>query len=523
MADTRSDEARPRPVVLCILDGWGDRPDADDNAIALAETPTWDRFTSQYPMARLIASAEDVGLPAGQMGNSEVGHMSLGSGRVVTQDLPRVDTAIADGTLAGSPVLEDLVERLRASGGTCHLMGLLSPGGVHSHQDHMAALADIVGGAGVPVCVHAFLDGRDTPPKSAGEFMARFLADVSPVPDLAVGTVSGRYYAMDRDKRWERVEKAYAALVEAAGETAPEARAAIEQSYRLGATDEFMLPTVIGGYAGMADGDGVLMANFRADRAREILSALADPVFDGFPRCRVADLAAGVGMVEYSIDLNRFFSALFPPPELDNILGQLVSEAGMTQLRIAETEKYAHVTFFLNGGREAVYPGEERILVPSPKVATYDLKPEMSAVEVTDKLVQAIESGRFDLVVVNYANGDMVGHTGKLEAAIKAAQCVDGCLGRLETAVRKMGGVLLITADHGNLEMMRDGSTGQPHTAHTMNRVPVVLVNGRAPALRDGRLADVAPTVLGLLGLPRPEEMTGRSLLCEDGVRAAAQ
>ncbi len=523
MADTRSDEARPRPVVLCILDGWGDRPDADDNAIALAETPTWDRFTGQYPMARLIASAEDVGLPAGQMGNSEVGHMSLGSGRVVTQDLPRVDTAIADGTLAGSPVLEDLVKRLQASGGTCHLMGLLSPGGVHSHQDHMAALAGIVGGAGVPVCVHAFLDGRDTPPKSAGEFMARFLADVSHVPDLAMGTVSGRYYAMDRDKRWERVEKAYAALVEAAGETAPEALAAIDQSYRLGATDEFMLPTVIGGYAGMADGDGVLMANFRADRAREILGALADPGFDDFPRSRVADFAARVGMVEYSTDLNRFFSALFPPPQLDNILGQLVSEAGMTQLRIAETEKYAHVTFFLNGGREAVYPGEERILVPSPKVATYDLKPEMSAVEVTDKLVQAIESGRFDLVVVNYANGDMVGHTGKLEAAIKAAQCLDGCLGRLETAVRKRGGVLLITADHGNLEMMRDGSTGQPHTAHTLNLVPVILVNGRAPALRDGRLADVAPTVLGLLGLPRPEEMTGRSLLCEDGVRAAAQ
>ena len=523
MSDTRSDEARPRPVVLCILDGWGDRSDADDNAIALAETPTWDRFTSRYPMARLIASAEDVGLPAGQMGNSEVGHMSLGSGRVVTQALPRIDTAIADGTLAGSPVLEDLVTRLRASGGTCHLMGLLSPGGVHSHQDHMAALAGIVGGAGVPVCVHAFLDGRDTPPKSAGEFMARFLADVSHVPDLAMGTVSGRYYAMDRDTRWERVEKAYAALVEAAGETAPEAPAAIDQSYGLGTTDEFMLPTVIGGYAGMADGDGVLMANFRADRAREILSALADPGFDGFPRCRVADLATGVGMVEYSTDLNRFFSALFPPPHLDNNLGQVVSEAGMTQLRIAETEKYAHVTFFLNGGREAVYPGEERILVPSPRVATYDLKPEMSAVEVTDKLVQAIESGRFDLLVVNYANGDMVGHTGKLEAAIKAVQCVDGCLGRLETAVRKMGAVLLITADHGNLEMMRDVPTGQPHTAHTMNLVPVILVNGRAPALRDGRLADVAPTVLGLLGLPRPDEMTGRSLLCEDGVRAAAQ
>ncbi len=522
MSDTQSDEARPRPVVLCVLDGWGDRSDAEDNAIALAETPNWDRFRGQYPMARLDASAEDVGLPAGQMGNSEVGHMSLGSGRVVIQDLPRIDAAIADGSLAGSPVLEDLIARLRATGGTCHLIGLMSPGGVHSHQNHLAALAGIVGGAGVAVCVHAFLDGRDTPPKSAREFMARFLDDVAHVPGLAVGTVSGRYYAMDRDKRWERVEKAYAALVGAAGEAAPDALAAIDQSYGRGTTDEFMLPTVVGGYSGMADGDGVLMANFRADRAREILGALADPAFDGFQRSRVADFAALVGLVEYSTELNRFFAALFPPPELENILGQVVSEAGMTQLRIAETEKYAHVTFFLNGGRETVYPGEERILVPSPKVATYDLKPEMSAIEVTDRLVQAIESGRFDLIVVNYANGDMVGHTGKLEAAIKAAECVDACLGRLEAAVKKAGGVLLITSDHGNLEMMRDRETQQPHTAHTMNLVPVILVNGQAQALRDGRLADVAPTVLGLLGLPRPEEMTGRSLTHEDGARAAA-
>jgi 2,3-bisphosphoglycerate-independent phosphoglycerate mutase len=506
---------RPRPVVLCILDGWGERAGGSDNAIALARTPNWDRYMKSAPRARLQASALDVGLPGGQMGNSEVGHMNLGAGRVVMQDLPRIDAAVADGSIAKLPPLVDLIAALKAPGGTCHLMGLMSPGGVHSHQDHIAALARIVAAAGVPVAVHAFFDGRDTPPKSAVGYLRRFLADVAGAPNVTVATVSGRYYAMDRDKRWDRLEKAYVALVDGKGESAPDPVAAIEQSYAAGKSDEFMLPTVVAGYAGMKDGDGLLMANFRADRVREILHALVDPGFAGFARARTATFAARVGMTEYSAELNRLFTTLFPTEELTNILGQVVADAGLKQLRIAETEKYAHVTFFLNGGRETEFPGEERILIPSPKVATYDLKPEMSAPEVTDKLVAAIESGRFDLVVVNYANGDMVGHTGVLAAAIKAVETVDHCLGRVEAAVVKAGGAMIVTADHGNCEQMSDPDAGQPHTAHTLNAVPVVLLNAPSWArrLHDGRLSDVAPTVLRLMGLPQPAEMTGRSLI----------
>jgi 2,3-bisphosphoglycerate-independent phosphoglycerate mutase len=519
-----SDPKRPRPVVLCILDGWGERAGGADNAIALARTPNWDRYMTSAPRARLQASALDVGLPGGQMGNSEVGHMNLGAGRVVMQDLPRIDTAVADGSIAKLPPLVDLTATLKVSGGICHLMGLMSPGGVHSHQDHIATLARIVAVAGVPVAVHAFLDGRDTPPKSAVEYLRRFLADVASAPNVTVATVSGRYYAMDRDKRWDRLEKAYAALVDGKGEPAPDPGAAIEQSYAKGLTDEFMLPTVVAGYSGMKDGDGLLMANFRADRVREILYALADPGFAGFARARTVAFAARVGMTEYSVELNRLFATLFPTEELTNILGQVVADAGLRQLRIAETEKYAHVTFFLNGGRETEFPGEERILVPSPKVATYDLKPEMSAPEVTDKLVAAIESGRFDLIVVNYANGDMVGHTGVLAAAIKAVETVDHCLGRVEAAVAKVGGAMIVTADHGNCEQMSDPDAGQPHTAHTLNVVPVVLLNppSWARRLRDGRLSDVAPSVLRLMGLPQPAEMTGRSLIDEVAAHTVA-
>jgi 2,3-bisphosphoglycerate-independent phosphoglycerate mutase len=506
---------RPRPVVLCILDGWGERAERADNAIALASTPNWDRFMATQPTASLDASAEHVGLPEGQMGNSEVGHMNIGAGRVVDQDLPRIDKAIADGRLAGNPLLLDLIGKLRASRGSCHLLGLLSPGGVHSHQDQMAALAGVVGGAGVPVRVHAFLDGRDTPPRSALAHLERFLAAVANAGDVGVATVGGRYYGMDRDRRWQRTERAYMALVDAESERAADAPAAVRGSYDKGASDEFVAPTVVGAYAGMRDGDALLMANFRADRARQILGALVDPEFDGFRRRRVVDFAARVGMVAYSERLSRLMGALFAPQNLDNILGQVVADAGLAQLRIAETEKYAHVTFFLNGGREELFPGEERILVPSPKVATYDLKPEMSAPEVADKLVAAIRSGRFDLVVVNFANGDMVGHTGVLAAAIKAAETVDACLGRVEAAVREAGGVLVITADHGNLEQMTDAASGQAHTAHTTNRVPFVVVNPPpgVTALADGRLSDVAPTLLDLLRLPRPAEMSGRSLI----------
>ncbi|CCQ74853.1 2,3-bisphosphoglycerate-independent phosphoglycerate mutase [Magnetospira sp. QH-2] len=513
----------PRPVVLCILDGWGNRADSDNNAVALAETPNWDRLTRDCPTAHLDASALEVGLPEGQMGNSEVGHMNLGAGRVVMQDLPRIDSSVADGSMAQLPALTKLIDALKDSGGACHLMGLMSPGGVHSHQDQMAAIAQVVSEAGVPVIVHALLDGRDTPPSSALGYLEKFLGDCAGLK-VSVGVVSGRYYAMDRDKRWERVELAHKALVDADGERADDALAAIRQSYDNGKTDEFMLPTVIGGYTGMQDGDGLIMGNFRADRAREILAALVDPAFDGFARPRQITWAGKLGLVEYSKDLNAYLDIMFPPEELHHILGQVVSEAGRTQLRIAETEKYAHVTFFLNGGTELVFPGEERILIPSPKVATYDLQPEMSAPEVTDRLVEAIDGGTFDLVIVNFANGDMVGHTGILEAAMTAARTVDASLARLEDAVIRAGGTLFITADHGNCEQMVDLESGQPHTAHTLNPVPAILVNAPAWAngLRSGRLADVAPTLLRLLDLPQPEAMTGQSLIVETGEQVAA-
>nr|CAM74866.1 Phosphoglycerate mutase, 2,3-bisphosphoglycerate-independent [Magnetospirillum gryphiswaldense MSR-1] len=504
----------PRPVVLCILDGWGHRDEREDNAIAQAHTPTWDRFLTQYPHALLATSGLSVGLPDGQMGNSEVGHMNLGAGRVVMQELPRIDSAVADGSLAANPRLVDAIAKVKATGGALHLLGLLSPGGVHSHQDHLAALARSAAQAGVPVKVHAFLDGRDTPPSSAKDFMARFLADIAEF-DITIATISGRYYAMDRDKRWDRVQLAFDAMMLGSPALALDPLAAIQASYDAGKTDEFMLPVALAGYGGMTDGDGLLMGNFRADRAREILHALIDPAFDGFARARTVTLAAQLGLTEYSKDLSKLLGTLFPAESLSNILGEVASNAGLTQLRIAETEKYAHVTFFFNGGREQVYPGEDRILVPSPKVATYDLQPEMSAAEVADKMAAAIASGKYDLIVANFANGDMVGHTGILDAAIKAAQTIDGCLDKLEQAVTKAGGIMLVTADHGNAELMRDPDTHQPHTAHTTGPVDVVLVNPPAgmTGIDNGRLADVAPTLLALLGLKQPPEMTGRSLV----------
>jgi len=511
---------RPKPVVLCILDGWGHRAElADDNAILKARTPNLDRLSKQAPISFLDASELHVGLPKGQMGNSEVGHMNLGAGRVVMQDLPRIDQAVEDGSLAHMAPLTAFIAKLKASGGTCHLMGLLSPGGVHSHQDHMAALAKAVAAAGVPVAVHAFLDGRDTPPKSAQGFLTKFLAD----SQARIATVIGRYFAMDRDKRWERVETAWKAMVLGDGERASDAKAAVDAAYAAGKSDEFVPATVIAGYKGMADGDGILMANFRADRAREILSSLLDPAFKGFERPRQPKIAASLGVAEYSTDLNRFVDTLFPPASLAHTLGEIVADAGLRQLRIAETEKYAHVTFFFNGGEEREFKGETRILVPSPKVATYDLMPEMSAPEVTDKLVEAIDAGSFDLIVVNYANTDMVGHTGIVEAAVKAVEAVDACIGRVAAAVAKAGGVMFVTADHGNAEQMLDHETGQAHTAHTLNLVPAMLVGaGGGITLADGKLADVAPTLLDVMGLPKPAEMTGRSLLRRPAEHRAA-
>ncbi len=521
MTDSVSETAakRPKPVVLCILDGWGLGKDTADNALALAATPNWDRYWITGPAARLMASAKEVGLPPGQMGNSEVGHMNIGSGRVAVQDLPRIDAAIADGRLGESGPLKSLISGLKANGGVCHLAGLLSPGGVHSHQDHMAALARIIARNGVAVRIHAFLDGRDTPPKSAVGYMEKFQTDVAGGGDIAVATISGRFYAMDRDRRWERVERAYLAVAEGLGEKSENPAAAIAQGYARGESDEFIIPTVIEGYGGIKDGDAVLSANFRADRIRELLTALVEKDFTGFSRPRRAAFSALVGMTEYSAELNRHFQMLFPPLDIQGTLGEVVSDAGLRQLRIAETEKYAHVTFFFNGGREETYPGEERIMVPSPHVATYDLQPEMSAPIVTDNLVRVIGEGTFDLIVVNFANGDMVGHSGVLAAAVLAAEAVDQCLGRLEAAVMDAGGVLLITADHGNLEQMKDPGTGQPYTAHTLNPVPVVLLGSAAGNLRDGRLADLAPTVLDIMGLEQPALMTGKTLIVNDGAQ----
>ena len=506
---------RSKPVVLCILDGWGERQESLNNAIKMGNTPNWDRLVKTCPKSQLNASGLGVGLPDGQMGNSEVGHMTIGSGRVILQDLPRIDSAIHDGSLDDNPELLEFIEKMQASGGTCHLMGLLSDGGVHSHQWHIRTMAAILCSQGVPVKVHAFLDGRDTPPKSAAGLVQRFESEIRYMNGISIATVIGRYWAMDRDKRWDRVEKAYNCMVDGEGAHADTAAAAINSAYDHDVTDEFVEPTTIGTYSGMKDGDGILMANFRTDRAREILTALADPEFDGFERARQVAFAARVGMVEYSDQLNAQFAALFPPVELSDILAEVISNAGRTQLHTAETEKYAHVTFFFNGGREAPFPGEERMLVSSPDVSTYDQKPEMSAPEVTDKLVAAIESGKFDFIVVNYANGDMVGHTGQLAAAVQAVEAVDTCLGRVEAAVLAAGGAMLVTADHGNCEKMLDGT--HPHTAHTLFPVPAVLVNAPAWAkgLRDGALADLAPTLLQLLGIEIPASMTGQTLITD--------
>ncbi|MDA0228878.1 MAG: 2,3-bisphosphoglycerate-independent phosphoglycerate mutase [Proteobacteria bacterium] len=512
----------PRPMVLCVLDGWGEAAASADNAIAVARTPVWDALLAKYPHSLLHCSGLDVGLPHGQMGNSEVGHMNLGAGRAVMQDLPRVDAAIKDGSLASLPALADFIEKLRRSGGRCHLMGLLSPGGVHAHQDHIAALVKILDGAGVPVTLHAFLDGRDTPPTSAAAYMRQFEADVAAARQFSIGTVCGRYWAMDRDQRWERVARAYLAITDAVGTPAPNAETAVSSAYAAGESDEFMAPAVIAAYPGMSDGDGLLMANFRADRARQLLSAFLDPAFDGFARPRIINFAAALGLVEYSRDLNEFMACLFPSSAIENVLGEVVSAAGRTQLRLAETEKYAHVTFFLNGGEECVFAGEERILVPSPKVATYDLQPEMSAREVTDRLVEAILSKRFDLIVVNYANTDMVGHTGIMPAAVKAVETVDFCLGRMISALSEVGGAALVTADHGNAERMLNAAGDDAHTAHTTNRVPAILIAEAAigAELRDGLLADVAPTLLNMMALEIPPQMTGRPLLKSRGGRS---
>ena len=449
------------------------------------------------------------------MGNSEVGHTNIGAGRVVMQDLPKIDQAIKDGSFAQNPVLVNMIKTLKSNDGAAHVMGLMSPGGVHSSQAHIAALCKILAQNGIRVWVHAFLDGRDTPPSSAVDFLADFEKSIAGLPEVKIATIEGRFYAMDRDKRWDRVELAYNNIAFAEGKRFASADEAIKASYADKVTDEFVVPCVIGDYQGITDGDAVLMANFRADRAREILYALADTEFSGFTRKKTVKLSDSVGMTEYSVDHQRFMHTMYPPEALTNILGEVVADHGLTQLRIAETEKYAHVTFFFNGGEEREFKGEERILIASPKVATYDLKPEMSVYEVTEQLVKAIEDKRFDVIICNYANGDMVGHTGVMEAALKAVAAVDDCLGKVEKAIKDVGGVMIVTADHGNVEKMIDEKTGEPYTAHTVGKVPAILVNDKSgvTGLKDGKLADLAPTMLELLHIDQPSEMTGHSLL----------
>lgn len=501
-------------VVLCILDGWGINPSSTHNGIACAKIPCWNHMGQTYPASQLQASELYVGLPRGQMGNSEVGHMTIGSGRVVMQDLPRIDLAIEKEEIVSSPHFQSFIDQALRGTKVIHLMGLLSPGGVHSHQDHLVYFSKTLAELGFEVQIHAFLDGRDTPPKSATQYLGGFLQAIQGYPSIRLATFGGRYFAMDRDKRWDRIEKAYQAMVSASGEKSGDTLQAINDCYAKEVWDEFVPPYVCEGYAGMRDGDALLMVNFRADRVRQLLTALLDPAFKEFERQKVIQFAATLGMTEYSEKLNLLIPALFEKQSIIHTLGEIVSQAGLKQLRAAETEKYAHVTFFFNGGRELVFDGEDRKLIPSPQVATYDLKPEMSAGEMTDYLVESIRAQTYQLIVVNYANPDMVGHTGVRQAIIKAVETVDQCLQRLLDSCIETGTTLVITADHGNVEQMIDTVTGEPHTAHTLNPVPFLVANAPGSfTLKEGSLENIAPTILDIMGLAKPIEMTGESLI----------
>lgn len=501
----------PKPVVLCILDGWGLSEDTAANAPHLANTPTFDRLMATCPNDTLITHGPDVGLPRGQMGNSEVGHTNIGAGRVVAMDLGQIDLAIEDGSFAQNASLQDFIARLKDTGGAAHLMGLISDGGVHGHINHILAAITAITDAGVPVWLHAITDGRDVAPKSAYGYFEQLKEGLP--RGARVATVTGRYFAMDRDNRWERVSEAYAAMIKGEGRPVADAHDAVTHAYNQSETDEFIGASVIRGYEGVRDGDGFFCLNFRADRAREILRAIGEPDFADFDTGPRPKLAALLGMVEYSKGHNAYMSTVYPKAKLVNTLGEWVAKQGKRQFRLAETEKYPHVTFFLNGGKEEPEVGEDRAMPKSPKVATYDLQPEMSAPEVTEEFVGAIKAG-YDLIVTNYANPDMVGHTGDIQAAIKACEAVDQGLAKVVAALNEVGGAMLVTADHGNCELMVDPETGGAHTAHTTNLVPLVLVGGPKDAsLRNGRLADLAPTLLDLMDLPKPDEMTGESLL----------
>lgn len=504
----------PKPLVLIILDGFGHSDSPEYNAIYAANTPVYDHLRATQPHSLISGSGMDVGLPTGQMGNSEVGHMNLGAGRVVYQDFTRVTKAISDGEFFSNPTLCSAVDSAASAGKAVHIFGLLSEGGVHSHQDHLVAMVELAAQRGAEkIYLHAFLDGRDTPPRSAAASIALLDATFATLGKGRIASIIGRYFAMDRDNRWDRVAQAYHLLVDSQAEfTAASASAGLEAAYARGENDEFVKATRIGAPVRIEDGDAVVFMNFRADRARELTRAFVEADFSEFPRARAPQLARFVMLTQYAASINA--PSAFAPGSLDNVLGDYLAKNGKTQLRIAETEKYAHVTFFFSGGREEPFAGEERILIPSPNVATYDLQPEMNAPLLTDHLLEAIEQQRFDVIIVNFANGDMVGHTGIFSAAVQAVECLDACVGRIVTALNKVGGEALITADHGNVEQMEDAVSGQAHTAHTCEPVPFIYVGTRTINLHDGGvLADVAPTMLTLLGLPQPTEMTGKSLI----------
>ncbi|GAB2990887.1 2,3-bisphosphoglycerate-independent phosphoglycerate mutase [Psychrosphaera aestuarii] len=502
-----------KPFVLCILDGWGHREETSNNAIAHANTPVLDKLWKDCPSTLISGSGMDVGLPDGQMGNSEVGHVNLGAGRIVYQDFTRISKAINDGDFFNNPTLVQSVDSAIEKNGAVHIMGLLSPGGVHSHEDHILAMIKLAEQRGATkVYVHAFLDGRDTPPRSAKNSLEMLETHFAETQSGKVASLIGRYYAMDRDNRWDRVETAYNMLTLGKSDyTANSAVEGLDKAYSRDENDEFVKSTIIGEAAKVEDNDSLIFMNFRADRAREITRSFVETEFSGFTRQIVPKLSKFVMLTEYAADIDTVVA--FPPAALDNVLGEWLEKHNKTQLRISETEKYAHVTFFFSGGREALFEGEKRELIPSPQVATYDLQPEMNSELLTDKLVEAIKSKEYDFIVVNYPNGDMVGHTGVFEAAVKACEAVDHCVGRVVEALREVGGECLITADHGNAEQMSDVNTGQAHTAHTSEPVPFIYVGREATPVTDGKLSDVAPTILNLIGMPQPAEMTGKPLM----------
>lgn len=509
-----------KPVLLAILDGWGEGKPVASNAIHMARTPNMDALRGKYPATTLLAHNGAVGLPEGQMGNSEVGHLNIGAGRVVYQDYSRINRAIATGELVENTELVKLTDQCRQSKGALHLLGLVSDGGVHSHIDHLVAMVELAAARGLTeVFVHAFMDGRDTPPSSGLSYMEQLTKELERIGVGRVATISGRYYAMDRDNRWSRVEKAWQALVDGEGIEASDPLTAMNKAYDRGETDEFIIPMVMMAdnepVARISDGDGVLFFNFRADRARELTRAFISPDFDGFGQRQRPDLSCFLTMTEYDRDFGQ--PIVFPPQSLERILGEEVSKHGVRQLRIAETEKYAHVTFFFNGGREEPYPLEDRILIPSPQeVATYDEKPQMSAPAVADRLLTELDGDRYGLIILNFANADMVGHTGILPAAIAGCEAVDECMGKVVSKVRQLGGIVLITADHGNAEIMEDDETGESFTAHSLSQVPFILVDDDAEDVvlrQGGALRDIAPTILNLMGIEVPAEMDGDNLI----------